>query len=188
MVLGLYRIEGMNPVSVLLPTLWAAPLAPVFEELVFRGALFRIVEEIFGGWLALVVSSVVFGLVHLSNEGESFFGIASIILVFGPLLAAPFMLTRRLWMGIGIHLAWNFTMGKIFSGSVSGNAAPTGLFKTTFTGPEWLTGGNAGMEGSIIAILVSATASVVFLVMAVRRGMIVPPVWKRPKELPVTGT
>jgi hypothetical protein len=70
-------------------------------------------------------------------------------------------------------------MGKIFSGSVSGNAAPQGLFKTTFQGPELLTGGSAGMEGSLIAMLVSITFTVLLLVLVVRRGKIVPPFWKR---------
>ncbi len=179
MALGLYRIEGVNNWQVLLSGLWTAPLPPVFEELLFRGVVFRILEEVFGGWVALVLSSVVFGLVHSGNPGETFAGVAAIAIVYGPMLAAPYMVTRRLWLGIGLHGAWNFTMGKIFSGSVSGNAAPQGLFKTTFTGPELLTGGNAGMEGSLIAILVTTTFTVLMLILAVRRGTIVPPSWKK---------
>ncbi len=81
-------------------------------------------------------------------------------------------------MGIGLHIAWNYTMGKIFSGSVSGTVVGQGLFKTTFEGPELLTGGSAGMEGSLIAILVSATASILMLILEVRRGNNLPPRWK----------
>jgi hypothetical protein len=87
---------------------------PFTEELVFRGVVFRILEEVLGGWLALVLSSVAFGLMHTGNPGETFAGIAAIAIVFGPMLAVPYMLTRRLWMGIGLHGAWNFTMGQIF--------------------------------------------------------------------------
>jgi membrane protease YdiL (CAAX protease family) len=188
MVLGLYRIEGVNNWQVLLSGLWAAPLPPVFEELLFRGVVFRILEEVFGGWVALVLSSVVFGLVHSGNPGETFAGVAAIAIVYGPMLAAPYMVTRRLWLGIGLHGAWNFTMGKIFSGSVSGNAAPQGLFKTTFTGPELLTGGNAGMEGSQIAMLVSTTCTVLMLIRAVRLGKIVPPSWQRRTARPGLDT
>jgi membrane protease YdiL (CAAX protease family) len=177
--LGLYRIEGFNGWQVLLPSLWVTPLAPVFEELLFRGVVFRILEEVLGGWLALVLSSVAFGLVHSGNPGETFAGVAAIAIVFGPMLAAPYMLTRRLWMGIGLHGAWNFTMGLIFSGAISGNGTPNGLFKTTFQGPELLTGGNAGMEGSLIAILVATIATVLILIPVVRRGNIVPPIWTR---------
>lgn len=176
--LGIYRIEGIDS--------WQNPLAvtgfvlgvPISEELIFRGVVFRILEGVFGGWLALVLSSVVFGLIHLGNEGETLAGIAAIVLAFGPMLAAPYMLTRRLWMGIGLHIAWNYTMGPIYSVNISGTEAK-GLFKTIVTGPELLTGGNAGLEGSLIAMLVSLMFTVVMLVLAVRRGKIVPPSWKK---------
>ncbi|MBI4783010.1 MAG: CPBP family intramembrane metalloprotease [Oscillatoriophycideae cyanobacterium NC_groundwater_1537_Pr4_S-0.65um_50_18] len=177
--LGLYRIEGFNGWQVVLPSLWLIPLAPVFEELLFRGVVFRILEEVFGGWLALILSSVGFGLMHMGNPGETFDGIAAIAIVFGPMLAASYMLTRRLWLGIGLHGAWNTTMSLIFSGAVSGNGTPHGLFKTTFQGPELLTGGNAGMEGSLIAVLVAAIATVLMLIPVIRRSNIVPPAWKR---------
>ncbi|MFB2895241.1 type II CAAX prenyl endopeptidase Rce1 family protein [Aerosakkonemataceae cyanobacterium BLCC-F50] len=136
--------------------------------------LLRILRFPLTSLLVLYVS-----LVHLMNEGETLVGVASIAIVFGPMLAAPYMVTRRLWMSIGLHIAWNYTMGKIFSGAVSGGNEMQGLFKTTFAGPQLLTGGSAGMEGSLIAILVSAAASVILLILAVRRGKIVPPSWKR---------
>ena len=140
--------------------------------------VFRILEKVSGSWVALVLSSVVFGLVHSGSEGETLAGVASIAIVFGPMLAAPFIVTRRLWMSIGLHGAWNYTMGKIYSINISGVPAQ-GLFKATFQGPELLTGGSAGMEGSLIAILVSIAFTVIMLVLAVRRGNIVPPSWKR---------
>jgi len=179
MIFGFFRIEGINSWQNLVAVTWVAVITPLTEELVFRGVIFRIFEGVFGGWIALALSSLWFGLIHLVNAGETFLGIAAIVLVFGPMLAAPYMLTRRLWISIGIHIAWNYTMGKVFSGAISGNADTSGLFKTTFQGPELLTGGNAGMEGSLIAILVSLTFTVVVLTMAVRRGAIVPPSWKR---------
>jgi uncharacterized protein len=153
MALGLYRIEGIDNWQNLLPRGIALSL-PFQEELLHRGVVLGTLERMFGGWVALVVSSVVFGLVHLMNEGETLAGIASIVFVYGPMLAAPYLLTRRLWVGIGLHCAWNYTMGKIYSVNVSGNESE-GLFKATFQGPELLTGGSAGMEGSLIAIGVS---------------------------------
>jgi membrane protease YdiL (CAAX protease family) len=177
MALGIYRIDGLDSWHNLLPTGVALSL-PFYEEMVFRGVVFRILEEMFGSWVALVLSSLVFGGVHLVNEGESLAGIASIAFVYGPMLTAPFLVTRRLWMGIGLHGAWNYTMGKIFSVSVSG-VATQGLIKATYEGPELLTGGSAGMEGSLIGILVGVTATVLMLILAVRRGNIAPPSWKR---------
>lgn len=172
MALGIYRIDGLDSWHNLLPTGVALSL-PFFEEMAYRGVVFRILEEKLGSWVALVLSSLVFGAAHLTNGGENLAGVASIALVYGPLLTAPFMLTRRLWMSIGFHGAWNYTMGKIFAVSVSG-VAIEGLFKTTFEGPELLTGGSAGLEGSLINILVGITATVLMLILAVRRGNIVP--------------
>jgi membrane protease YdiL (CAAX protease family) len=175
MALGIYRIEGLDSWRNLMPTGVALSL-PFFEELVFRGVVFRILEEKLGSWMALVLSSLVFGGVHMANGGETLAGVASIALVYGPMLTAPFMISRRLWMSIGLHGAWNYTMGKIFAVSVSG-VAMQGLFKTTFEGPELLTGGSAGLEGSLIAIVVGSTATLLMLIIAVRRGNIVRPSW-----------
>jgi uncharacterized protein len=177
MALGVYRIDGFDSWQNLLPTGIALSL-PVYEELAFRGVVFRILEGMFGSWVALVLSSLVFGGVHMGNGGESLAGVASIVFVLGPMLVAPFLVTRRLWMCIGLHAAWNYTMGKIYAINVSGVPAQ-GLFKATFAGPELLTGGNAGMEGSLICILVAITFTVVMLILAVRRGNIVPPSWNR---------
>ncbi|MCP9850207.1 CPBP family intramembrane glutamic endopeptidase [Cyanobium sp. Morenito 9A2] len=180
MALGLYRIEGIDRWQNLLAGVTGGTFTTPFgEELLFRGVWFRILEGVFGGWVALVVSSLWFGFVHAGNTGETFAGVASIAIVYGPLLAVPFMVSRRLWIGIGLHGAWNYTMGKVFSGAISGNSASPGLFKTTFQGPELLTGGSAGMEGSLIAMLVSLAFTAVMLILAVRRGMIVPPSWSR---------
>lgn len=179
MFFGFYRIEGIDSWQNLLTVTGATVATPFYEELLYRGVVFRILEGVFGGWIALVLSSVWFGLVHLSNGGETLAGIASIALVFGPMLAVPYMVTRRLWIGIGLHTAWNYTIGKIYSGAVSGGSEIQGLFKTSFQGPELLTGGSAGMEGSLIAILVSLTFTAIMLTMAVRRGTIVPPPWKK---------
>jgi len=73
-------------------------------------------------------------------------GVASIALVYGPMLTAPCILTRRLWMSIGLHGAWNYTMGKIFSISVSGVAAQ-GLIKISYPGHKGLTTGPIDMAG-----------------------------------------
>jgi hypothetical protein len=61
------------------------------------------------------------------------------------------------------------------------------LFKATFAGPELLTGGSAGMEGSVIAFVVGIAATVLILILAVRRGNIVPPPWKRTAPEPESG-
>lgn len=180
MALGIYRINGLNPLSYMIPAIAMALSSSVFEELLFRGVLFRSVETWFGSWAALVVSSLVFGLTHLMNPQGTIEGALFIAVEAGTLLAAAFMLTRRLWLSIGFHMAWNYTQSAIFSGIVSGNDAQQGLIRSTMKGPDWLTGGSFGVESSVLALVVCTTTGIAMLVMATRRGKIVPPIWKRP--------
>lgn len=178
MVLGIYRIDGLNPWHYMLPAVPMAVSTGIFEELVFRGALFRIVEEALGSWISLLVSSFVFGFMHLLNPEGTVMGAVFISIEAGLLLAAAYMVTRRLWLSIGFHMGWNYTQSGIFSGIVSGGDSDPGLFRNTIDGPVVLTGGSFGLESSLIAFLLCTTTGVVLLILAVRRGHVVPPFWQ----------
>jgi membrane protease YdiL (CAAX protease family) len=180
MALGYYRINGLNSLGFMVPAIAMALSSGVFEELLFRGVLFRSVETWFGSWAALVVSSLVFGLTHLMNPEATLEGALFIAVEAGILLAAAYMLTRRLWLSIGFHVAWNYTQSAIFSSIVSGNEAAQGLIRSTVKGPDLMTGGKFGVESSVLALLLCTTTGIVMLVMAAKRGKIVPPIWKRP--------
>lgn len=179
MALGNYRIDGLHPWHVLLTGLATALATGVYEELWFRGVVFRLAQEWFGTWAALVVSSLVFGFVHWDADGATLQGLVSISLWAGLLLSATYLVTGRLWLGIGLHAAWNYTQGTVYSGIVSGNAPPEGLVISRLQGSEWLTGGTFGVEASIVAAAVCGTVGVLMLVKAVRLGHLVPPPWKR---------
>jgi uncharacterized protein len=86
----------------------AALLAAVFEELLFRAVLYRILEQCCGTTIALIVSACVFGLLHGMNAGATLFSDAAIAVEAGLLLAMAYALTRNLWLAIGIHAGWNF--------------------------------------------------------------------------------
>jgi membrane protease YdiL (CAAX protease family) len=180
MALGIYRIKGLNSLSVMIPAIAMALSSGVFEELLFRGVLFRSVETWFGSWIALVVSSLVFGLIHLINPEATLEGALFISVEAGILLAAAYMLTRRLWLSMGFHVAWNYTQSAIFSSIVSGNEPAQGLIRSTVNGPDLLTGGKFGVESSVISLVLCTSVGIVMLVMAVKRGKIIPPLWKRP--------
>src|SRR5581483_7760086 len=94
---------------------------------------------------------------------------AAIALEAGILLAAAYLLTRSLWLPIGLHFGWNFTEGGIFGAAVSGNGAK-GLINTSLSGPQLLSGGAFGPEASVAAVGVCLVAAVVMLVLAARRG------------------
>lgn len=179
MVLGIYKVEGLNPLAFLIPNLALAIKSGVFEELLFRGVLFRSVEAIFGSWVGILVSSLVFGLLHLLNPDATLGGAIYISIEAGLLLAAAYLVTRRLWICMGFHMAWNYFQSAVFSGVVSGAVSDPGLLKAKIEGPELLTGGSFGMEHSVVALVLCTTTGVILLMIAIRRGHIMPPMWKR---------
>ncbi|WP_345066597.1 CPBP family intramembrane glutamic endopeptidase [Acidovorax lacteus] len=186
MALGIYRITGLNPLHYMVPAIAMALSSSVYEELLFRGVVFGALEQWLGSWAALVMSSLLFGLSHLLNPQGTLEGALFIALEAGLLLAAAYMLTRRLWLSVGFHMAWNYTQSAIFSGIVSGNEAQQGWIRSTTHGPDWLTGGSFGVESSVVALLLCTTAGLVLLRMAVRRGQVVAPIWRRTAK--VSGT
>lgn len=179
MLLGMYRIEGLNPLASMVPAVAMAIKSSVFEELVFRGVLFRSVEAMAGSWIAIIVSSLVFGLLHLINPAATIAGAVYISIEAGLLLAAAYLVTRRLWMPIGFHMLWNYVQSAVFSGVVSGAVALPGLFRAKIEGPGFITGGSFGMEQSVFALILCTTAGVVMLRIAIRRGHLVPAPWTR---------
>ncbi len=179
MILGMYHIEGLNPWTYLIPAIAMALSSGVFEELFFRGVLFKSIEDMAGSWIALVISSLVFGFTHLLNPGGTIEGAIYISIEAGLLLAAAYLVTRRLWLAMGFHMAWNYTQSAVFSGVVSGGVTDPGLIQDRIEGPDLLTGGSFGLESSIIALVLCTATGVILLVIAMRRGHILPPPWKR---------
>ena len=181
--LGYYQVEAVNPWSTIVSAFAVALFAAWWEELVFRGVLFRVLEESLGTWLALGISAAIFGAVHLGAPNWSVLGLIAIALEAGVLLGAAFVLTRRLWSAIGIHLGWNF--GNAFFGvSTGGNR---GLFEATVAGPELLSGG-ADVGRSPIALALVSVVAVFVLVRAHRRGHFRRPFWRRPGDTAPLGT
>jgi len=183
--LGVFRVTGQNGWQSMLAFLPACIFAGFLEEILIRGILFRILEQWLGSWIALAISAIIFGALHLFNPGATLFAGAAIAIEAGILLAAAYMLTRRLWLCIGTHIAWNFTQGGIYSVAVSGGGGK-GLLQSKLVGPEYLTGGAFGAEASVVALVVCLAAGIVLLVMAIRKGHVVAPSWARKVVRPLT--
>lgn len=176
-LLGGIEVLGVRGMGRLWAMLGMAALSGVGEELLFRGVILRQMEKMVGTWGALAFTSAFFGIAHLGNEGATWFAALAIALEAGLLLGAAYLLTRRLWLAIGIHSGWNFTQGWIFSVPVSGGRAPPGLLITQRHGPDWLTGGAFGLEASAVAMVVATFAGVMLLRRVIRAGGIVPAPW-----------
>ncbi|MFI5935371.1 lysostaphin resistance A-like protein [Actinoplanes sp. NPDC051494] len=168
---GLYRVDVVGWA----PAWRAAGLAiqaGVVEELIVRGILLRLIWRAFGPWVAFVVSAVVFGAGHLSNDGSSLFAAFCVALEAGVMLGAFYALTGRLWVSIGVHMAWNFAQGYLFGAAVSGgDTGPSIATSTARSGaPEVLTGGGFGPEASLVALVVCTAVGLVTLFLAWRLG------------------
>ena len=105
------------------------------EEIAFRGVLLRITEEALGTWLALALSAAVFGAIHIFNPDATVVGGVFIAIEAGIFIGTLYILTRRLWVPLGLHAAWNFTQGGIFGIPVSGSGASAGLLSAEPIGP-----------------------------------------------------
>lgn len=172
--LGFYHVDGMGSVMSAVGLFGFMAAAAATEEVLFRGVLFRKLEEWAGTWISLAVTSVIFGAVHLINPNASLWGAVVIALTGGTMLAAAYVATRNLWVPIGVHFGWNFAAGGIFGTEVSGNETPPGLLDSRTSGPELVTGGAFGPEASVYTLFCWVIVTVVFLVIARRRGHLVP--------------
>jgi uncharacterized protein len=157
----------------LLPQASASLAAAIGEELLFRGAIFRISEEWLGTTAALIISAVLFGTAHALNAGATPIGVGAIALEAGVLLGVAYSASRSLWLPIGMHFGWNFTEGGVFGTTVSGGQSH-GLVTVTLSGPAQLTGGAFGPEASIAAVLVCLVAAALLGIYGVRRRQ-----WRR---------
>ncbi|MEU5906763.1 CPBP family intramembrane glutamic endopeptidase [Micromonospora sp. NPDC047467] len=169
-----YHINGFGSATGAMGLVGFMAAAAVTEEVLFRGVLFRIIEERAGTWIALLLTGVAFGMMHLTNPDASLWGATAITIEAGFMFAAAYAATRNLWLPIGLHFGWNIAAGGIFSSVVSGNEQSKGLLETAMSGPALLTGGNFGPEASVFAVTAGVLMTAGFMWMAHRRGTIVP--------------
>lgn len=175
---GGYRVVDTRDVSVLLPVLGISIASGFSEEIIFRGWFFRLVEQWLGTWIALMLSAALFGALHLVNPHATLLAGAAIALEAGIMLAAIYLITRRLWAAIGVHAAWNFAQGGIYGVPVSGGAMD-GVLVPRISGSVLLTGGRFGAEASLPALAVAIVVGSAVLFIACRRGGFVAPFWQR---------
>lgn len=177
---GSYHIIGTDPDAPWLPALLVVGLgAGIGEEVICRGVLFRIIEEGLGTWAALMVSALLFGAAHITNPGATLWSSAAIAIEAGLLFGLVYHVTRSLPVCMGLHAAWNFAQDTIYGIPVSGFKAD-GWLVSTRSGPDWLSGGAFGAEASVVALSLCSVCTLGLVIVAVRRGSIVPCVpWQR---------
>ena len=125
-------------------------VAALAEEAMFRGYGLQTLSRAKLAWLGVLLTSVPFGLVHLSNpnvvRGVTFANTA----LAGIWLAAAYLRTRSLWLPLGVHWSWNWALGWFFGLPISGiQLVSNPLLQGQDNGPKWLTGGSYGIEGGV---------------------------------------
>lgn len=171
LVFGLYDISGPR-MSSPLAMINVGVASGVFEELIFRAIVLRLLMRAFGIWPALALSSAVFGAMHLSNPNATPVAVVAIAVEAGLMLASFYVLTGRLWVSIGVHAAWNFTQGWIWGARVSGIPVEESLYLSAPRpgAPDWLSGGAFGPEASAPAMVIGTAVAVLVLHQAWKKG------------------
>jgi uncharacterized protein len=177
-LLGGYRVTGYNGPAVLVGVLSMAIVSGITEEILLRGVVFRLIERWLGSITALALSAALFGALHIFNPNSSWLAAFAIAIEAGILLGAIYMLTRRLWAAIGLHMAWNATQGGIFGVKVSGTDVP-GLLTSEAPGSTLISGGAFGAEASLPAMLICTALGLFILWKAHQKGQFVASSWAR---------
>jgi len=146
---GYYTIVSFTDGNLLLFIFIELFAASVLEEVLLRGIIFRITEENLNTVWALVISSVIYSLLHLSNSGFDVTSFISLMLL-GLFLGIIYSFTKNIWSVIFVHLGWNFA--QVFYGLKISGRATQGLVNSQLSGHLWLTGGEFGLENSYITI------------------------------------
>ncbi|HKV03568.1 MAG TPA: type II CAAX endopeptidase family protein [Candidatus Acidoferrales bacterium] len=141
----------------------------VFEEFSFRGYFQATLASAIGFWPAAALLSFGFGGIHIGNPGETIAGVSAAV-AFGLLAAFSLRRTGGIWLAIGMHAAWDWGQTYFYSVPDSGMQATGHLLNSSFHGPNWLTGGSAGPEGSVFVFAVLAlTAAAIHYVYPAKR-------------------
>jgi membrane protease YdiL (CAAX protease family) len=152
---GLIQLQGTGSLASALPSLafelLTTGVAVAFwEELMFRGYILQNMRDGLGLRWAVVISVVLYGVVHMANPGANVLS-GVLISVIGILRIYGWLSTRQLWLSMGMHAGWNFFQGPVFGFGVSGHQSVS-FVHHELTGPTWLTGGDFGPEAGIVCL------------------------------------
>jgi uncharacterized protein len=144
--------------GVLLATFLLLLVAALNEELVFRGFPLQIMIEGIGEWPGMVLMSVLFGALHITNPNSSVLGTVNTVLA-GILLSLAYVRTRSLWLPYAIHLGWNVGLGFVLGFALSGLGIAS-LWTTGVSGSDTILGGRYGPEGGLLGTLIFTGSAV----------------------------
>jgi hypothetical protein len=128
-------------------------LAALVEEVAFRGYAYRRLIDAVGPVTATIALALLFGFAHIFNPGATWTS-TLVTMLAGLLLSIAWLRTHGLWLGWGLHFAWNASMGILFGLPISGIGDFASVVQTRTIGRLWLTGGDYGPEGAAFTVIV----------------------------------
>jgi CAAX protease family protein len=134
----------------------------LFEEFVFRGYVLSTLAEGIGFWPAAIIMAVVFARAHMGNSGETRIGIVGVA-AFALFASATLWRTGNLWLAVGAHTGWDWGQTFFYGVSDSGLPSTGHLINSHSAGPDWLSGGKTGPEGSVFCLILLVLMTVLFL-------------------------
>ena len=166
---GSFTVVGSNGGSRLAACLPLLAVMAVMEEVLLRLIVLRLLERWQGTGFALAASSALFGLMHLGGGQAHLFGALMLGAEGGLLFGGAYLLTRRVWLCLGLHLGWNvLEIGVCGADPLLASKYP-GWLRTQLTGPAWITGGGS-IQGSVIVFVLCVAVGSLLLYRARRRG------------------
>jgi hypothetical protein len=154
---GLLQTIGLTALGIRLLSLLSYFVQGPAEEVLFRGWLLGVIGARYRPWIGVLVSSLVFSLLHAGSHGITLLGFLNLFL-FGVFAAFYALAEGGLW-GIGAwHAVWNWAMGDLLGFAVDGTPHPGLLSSVRADGPDTITGGAFGLEGGLMCTAVFLTA------------------------------
>lgn len=169
-VLGHYQVLSISTTHYSIKFFTVLLLAALIEDLFHRGLIVRVCENWLGTHLALVIGMLV-EMQHIFNPNSNLFSLFY-YLIWGFTMGMMFIYTKRIWLPYFFHIGWNFSQ-PFFGSNLTGLNDMGSIVQSKFNGPELLTGGAVGIEGSIFTASLLLLIGVMLYYLAKREGKIV---------------
>lgn len=168
-----FHFGGLSPLNIQIVgwgVLWWVFFLVVglFEEFCFRGYFLHTLAEGIGFWPAAIIQAILFARVHMGNGGETRIGIIAAG-VFALFAAATLWRTGNLWLAVGAHAGWDWGQSFFFGVNDSGLKVSGHLLNPSVGGPDWLSGGSVGPEGSVVTLILWIVMTALFILFYKKR-------------------
>lgn len=169
-LLGSYQVISISTTDYSIKLFTVLLFAALVEDLFHRGLIVRVCENWLGTHLTLVIAMFV-ELQHIYNPNSNLFSLFY-YLIWGFTMAMLFIYTKRIWLPYFFHIGWNFSQ-PFYGSNLTGTDDMGSIIQSEFNGPELLTGGAVGIEGSIFTATFLLLIGIIFYYRAKREGKIV---------------